>query len=428
MVKGLLEVKILGRLETIDAMHNAASPVALQTAGLSSDTPSFLSLFSGCGGLDLGFLGNGYRCLGAFDISSAAISTYKHNIGKHIFSHDLSKGLSSFSLDSPDVLLAGSPCQGFSLAGKREVSDPRNELLLVAGTVASQLLPKVVVVENVPGVLSGDHKEYWLKLTATLQSSGYTVEDVRCEASVLGIPQQRGRLLKLAWRSNRTPSLKLTSNVRRTLGDVLSGVEKCSDHNPASFEPQSKQHLIAQRIGQGQKLCNVRSGPRCIHTWNIPEVFGTVTHDEVLVLEWLLKLRRRNRQRDYGDADPVNARALGEAVGMPVYNTLQKLIAKGYIRKVDNLYDLTHTFNGKYRRLELSKPSRTVDTRFGDPRLFLHPTENRGFSVREAARVQGFPDDFEFQGTDREKFVMVGNAVPPPVAAYLAKFIRETLL
>jgi DNA (cytosine-5)-methyltransferase 1 len=95
---------------------------------------------------------------------------------------------------------------------------------------------------------------------------------------------------------------------------------------------------------------------------------------------------------------------------------------------VSGLLDLTHTFNGKYRRLELGRPSLTVDTKFGDPRYFLHPTENRGFSVAEAAAIQGFPDWFVVPGAPRDQFRLLGNAVPPPMAAQIAHFVREALL
>jgi DNA (cytosine-5)-methyltransferase 1 len=69
-----------------------------------------------------------------------------------------------------------------------------------------------------------------------------------------------------------------------------------------------------------------------------------------------------------------------------------------------------------------------VDTKFGDPRYFLHPEEDRAFSVREAARVQGFPDDFEFHGFDKQQYQMVANAVPPPLAESLASYLAKTLI
>jgi DNA (cytosine-5)-methyltransferase 1 len=124
----------------------------------------------------------------------------------------------------------------------------------------------------------------------------------------------------------------------------------------------------------------------------------------------------------------VTARELGAFLGHCIGGTLQALVTKGYVRRLGNAYDLTHTFNGKFRRLLWGQPAPTVDTRFGDPWYFLHPDENRAFTVREAARVQGFPDWFIFHGPERSQYRLIGNAVPPPLAALLGTFIRGTLL
>ena len=90
-------------------------------------------------------------------------------------------------------------------------------------------------------------------------------------------------------------------------------------------------------------------------------------------------------------------------------------------------YDLTNAFNGKFRRLKWDQPAPTVDTRFGQPRYFLHPDEDRGFSVREAARIQGFPDAYKFPSSDSIAFRLIGNAVPPPMANAIALFAMNNL-
>jgi DNA (cytosine-5)-methyltransferase 1 len=112
----------------------------------------------------------------------------------------------------------------------------------------------------------------------------------------------------------------------------------------------------------------------------------------------------------------------------PVTAALKGLIRKGYVRKKGALWDLANTFNGTFRRLEWNKPSHTVDTYFGNPRYFLHPSENRGFTVREAARIQGFPDSFIFFGCEASQYRQVGNAVPPPIARALAATVRRAIL
>ena len=140
------------------------------------------------------------------------------------------------------------------------------------------------------------------------------------------------------------------------------------------------------------------------------------------------KLRRQLRKRELGDADPMLIREISNYCGRDVTPIVKSLHKRGYLRKIGQRYDLAHTFNGKYRRLDWNQLAPAVDTRFGEPRYFLHPDEHRGLSVREAARIQGFPDDFEFAGPRAAQFRMVGNAVPPPLAKQIAIAIRDQLL
>ncbi|MEX1014178.1 MAG: DNA cytosine methyltransferase, partial [Candidatus Paceibacterota bacterium] len=127
--------------------------------------------------------------------------------------------------------------------------------------------------------------------------------------------------------------------------------------------------------------------------------------------------------------DPVDLEVLIDEHGEDVVCHLNNLIQKGYVRhEYPNRYDLRRTFNGKYRRLSMKEPCTTVDTRFGNPIYFLHPEEDRGFTVREAARIQGFPDDFVFDGSLVEMYKMIGNAVPPPLSEIVANIVRNQLL
>jgi DNA (cytosine-5)-methyltransferase 1 len=201
----------------------------------------------------------------------------------------------------------------------------------------------------------------------------------------------------------------------RTRTASATCISRCSD---------SVDGKIAARIGSGQKLTNSRGGESAVHTWNIPEVFGRTNAAERGVLEHVLKTRRTERRRTFGDADPVNRRQLTNKFSV---QEVSSLLRKGYLKDMGRYVDLTHTFNGKYRRQQISMPSRTVDTRYGDPQLFLHPTESRPFTVREAARVQGFPDEFVFSGSTRQQFRMIGNAVPPPVGSAVARLAKSLL-
>ena len=389
---------------------------------------TFASLFAGCGGFDLGFLQAGFRCRAAFDIDALAVEHHRRNLGSPALVCDLATS-PPFSIPGTlDVLLAGPPCQGFSLAGKREADDPRNGLLIRAGQIAVKLSPRVFILENVAGVRSGVHRKYWEALHEIMRVAGYQTRDFLLIGTEWGVPQMRKRCLFVAWRTAATLRSDIHGDVGGVLKNVLANISGVANHAPHYLPAGSRIASIARRIRPGQKLCNVRGGSNSVHTWQIPEVFGRTTKEERRVLNVLMRLRRVHRRRPTGDADPVHIALLRSEFGPNVDAVVDCLVSKGFIRKVGRHFDLAHAFNGKFRRLHLERPSFTVDTRFGDPRYFLHPTEHRGFTVREAARIQGFPDSFCFSGDVRAQYRFVGNAVPPPMARSVATIVRSALL
>ena len=123
---------------------------------LASDSPTDASLFCGCGGFDVGFKNAGFRGLGAFDVSPMATSVFKDDVHARCEVADLeSATITNATVGKPDVVIAGSPCQGFSTPGRNDSTDPRNSLLLRGASIAAKLRPHVIVLENVCGVLSG---------------------------------------------------------------------------------------------------------------------------------------------------------------------------------------------------------------------------------------------------------------------------------
>ncbi|MFU8892689.1 MAG: DNA cytosine methyltransferase [Luteolibacter sp.] len=386
----------------------------------------FVSLFSGCGGFDLGLMNSGFIPLHAYDHCKEAVQHYQKNVCARVEQIDLTQFAPSHS-KAPEVVIAGPPCQGFSTAGKRDVADKRNHLLPLAGRLAADLNPKVIVIENVAAASSGAHRRYWDDVENFLRSKDYRTHTLRADAAELGLAQSRRRLLLFAWNTRRDIDFAIVPVPKVSLADVLSGVEHLPNHDPESLDPCSRDYRIATRIGPGQKLSNVRGGPRSVHTWNIPDVFGTTTAAECRMLEFIMRVRRQQRRRDFGDADPVSVATLKREFKNQTMCLVRSLLAKGYLRRIGAYLDLCHSFNGKYRRFQWDNKACTVDTRFGEAQLFLHPNEHRPFTIREAARIQGFPDDYEFDCAKRAAFRLIGNAVPPPMGSMAAKFTRELL-
>ncbi len=387
-----------------------------------------MSLFCGCGGFDLGFIQAGFKSVGAFDIDPVAVETHRLNLDCGAVVQDLRSEWDFLSaLGGTDVVIAGTPCQGFSTAGKRRFDDPRNHLLIIAGEIALRIKPKIFIAENVRGVISGQHKQYWERLDALFRSNGYKTRDLLLNSEQIGLAQTRKRMVKVAWATLKEWKPIDFMKTGRDLKDALDNIENAPNHEIRLLHPKSELAVIAKKIKPGQKLSNVRGGPRSVHTWDIPEVYGEITNSERRVLEIVLRLRRRLRLRPIGDADPVLALDITKEMGRSSRREIASLLRKGYIRRMEHRYDLTNAFNGKFRRLRWDKPSPTVDTRFTNPRYFLHPDEIRGFTIREAARIQGFPDSFLFTGKEKDQCCLIGNAVPPPLGKWLAESVKRLL-
>ncbi len=294
-------------------------------------------------------------------------------------------------LKSVDIILAGPPCQGFSTAGRNDPDDERNLHLQRVAQLVSRSRARVVVVENVRGLLGEKHSTHLQRLFGILRESGFTVTCRLFDLSDYGVAQTRRRVIILGTRGVEPISFDRIPKVNmRTLKDAIGDLP-LNSNGKETRRLTDRDRQIAVHIGPGQRLSNVRQGPRSVHTWSIPEVFGRVTEHERRVLEAMSRMRRRERRRKIGDADPIRAAQITEHLRTDSHPILCALADRGFVRRVEDRFDLTHTFNGKYKRLEWDKCAPTVDTRFVEPRYFLHPEECRGFSIREMAALQELP-------------------------------------
>lgn len=350
-----------------------------------------LDLFCGAGGLSRGFLDAGFEVILGVDFDDAALKTFEQNHGKakamklDLFNHENIQQIVDFvNLENKevDVLVGGPPCQGFSLAGKREEDDQRNALYLAMVKTAALLKPKVVVLENVPSILSLYNGSGKKRIFRDFESLGYKMSVKVLYAPDYGIPQIRKRAIFVG---------------------VLDGVKEFEYPKPILNEDSY--------ITSFQAISD------------LPSLINDTDFD-------------LNKTRQYMTEPTSNYQRLMRKKSKEVYNHYpinhhQKTIDN--IAKVPdggNYKDLPpedakkFKYNESLHRYSSSKPSLTIDT---GHRTHFHYKYNRIPTVRENARLQSFPDDFVFYGSKIQQYKQVGNAVPPLLGKAVATKILEVL-
>ena len=436
---------------------------------MSKNAPSVVSLFVGCGGLDLGFKQEGFDLVYSCDNDPAAISVYKRNVDSRAYVRDVKTGLFQSDINDIgkcDVVLGGFPCQGFSKAGPKKENDDRNLLYLEMKSAIDVLRPKIFIAENVDGLSQNFKGKFLEKIVSDFEKIGYGVKYRILNAVNYGVSQFRRRIffvgirddfdhLDFQWptethfstnRNGESHALKYSdlldsfefgnkadaSTIRDAIYDIREIDFKIPDHRVTN-KWNSDSDKIMSYIGEGQKLCNVRFAGSSVYTWQIPEVFGYVDETDVKILETIAKNRRHKKYGNIPNGNPLPESIIQDLGGFgEIKNRLIKLLQSGYLKEKNNGYDLKGAMfcSGIFKRPKWNEPCPTVLTNFHNPRYFLHPERNTPFSLRECARLQGFPDDFLFTETNDIKeliagYRLVGNAVAPPVARVLAVSVKK---
>lgn len=437
----------------------------------TTQRPTVVSLFCGCGGLDLGFHEADFDIVYAADNDDAAISVYKRNIDSNAYVKDVCSAefhSDLGQLPSVDVVLGGFPCQGFSKAGPKRQADERNFLYLEMKAAVAMLRPKVFIAENVDGLGQNFGGSYLRAIVDDFSQVGYRMEWRLVDAVAFGVPQHRRRILFVGVRNDQAgfpwpvteyglprrngesqishstsdlfeegPSqraLLAAMTIRDAIGD-LPELGQIPDHLVTNKWP-SGYASIFKAIAPGQKLCNVRHADSSVYTWNIPEYFGAISQNQQAILETIAKYRRHKKYGDIPNGNPLPPDEIASLMGVTEVpqSDMKTLSSLGYIKELDGKFDLKGAMfcSGLFKRPSWDLPSPTVLTNFHNPRYFLHPEEDRPFSLRECARLQGFPDEFLITADQTEVsledgYRLIGNAVPPPMSRVLAKAVAKAL-
>ena len=344
-------------------------------------------LFAGAGGLSLGAKAAGISVYCAVELDPSAAATFALNHpDTKVLNFDV-RSLDSSSLeivDGPKILFGGPPCQGFSTSNQknRTIENEKNwlfkEFLRCVGIVD----PLVVVFENVAGIVHTADGYFAETLASRLEEMGYVVTSGLENATTCGVPQRRTRFICVGCKTkklefkNRSNSIKEIS-VHDAIHDLPS--LKVGDTRSVSPYKSSARSKFARVMRNGLSECSGH-----IVTKNGGHIVERYTHI------------------------PPG----GNWSDIP-------------IELMSNYKDVSRCHTGIYRRLDPSAPSVVL----GNFRknMLIHPTENRGLSIREAARLQSFPDDYEFYGSIGKQQQQVGNAVPPLMAKSIFSKIQESL-
>lgn len=397
--------------------------------GRGEAIPSFIDLFCGCGGFTLGMLRAGFDCAAAIDFDDNAISTLQTNLPSlpNILRRDLTKFRPSelaqlIGRDRIDVIVGGPPCQGFSTArqvdganhGARLTDDPRRHLYREFLKYVDFFQPSVFVIENVLGIRQAADGEYFTRVQHEARTlgrkqgrAGYRVHAQIEDAAALGVPQKRRRQLIIGVRADVPgyiiPELAPapTAVVPTTLGDAIGDLPVLragSGLNQSEYDPVRRaNHLSATSKAARNYLFKVLEIERAAKLTN----HVARPHSD-------RDLRDFARLRE-GETSAVAMRERGVKFEFP--------------------YDKS-SFKDRYTRQSRKGQCSTIVAHLSkDGLMFIHPTQNRSITPREAARIQSFPDWFLFPDARTHAFRMIGNAVPPLVAESvgmaIARFLRE---
>ena len=414
----------------------------------------FVDLFSGCGGLSLGLSLAGLHGQFAIEHDPMAFETFSSNflgerqvpIGEFSWPswlkqepwsiHDLLSQHSSELCQLQgeiDVLAGGPPCQGFSFAGRRDEADPRNLLFKKYVKVVKAIQPSAIILENVPGMkvshsatdldaLTGGlkkSKSYYLKLKESLERIGYNVHGQIVDASRFGVPQRRSRLIVIGLRNDL--ALRLKGGVMR----VFELLEKAR-------ETQLREFGLPSTISASDAISDLEVSTRALQACVDPSSargFEEVAYQGPGTLFQRLMHKDRSKQagmdsmRMARHRDDVKDRFTRILAECPRGVRMNDANREHYGLKKHRIYPMSST-----------EPAPTITTLPDD---VLHYSEPRILTVRECARLQTFPDWFEFKGKyttgghrrtkECPRYTQVGNAVPPYLARAIGLAIQTAL-
>lgn len=398
---------------------------SIQEVEKAREAFTLVDLFCGAGGLSLGFKQCGFKTVLVNDFERLCIETYTYNhpeiSTERVVCGDIRKiadKIKTYVPEEVDVVIGGPPCQGFSSANKhhRVIDDPRNELYKYFVKAVEQLAPKVVVMENVKGMLkvanqvAEDYENIRVRKEDKVYS--YKVAYSVLRSSDFSVAQSRERLIYIALRSDIAEIKNITPN---GIFDTIAKNNAENKQYNLSDALEGLRNLVApHKMGVGE-VDTEESGRKIDvnpYKGNENGYLRLINQDRVFPLVFNHKARYCSdvNQEIYSRMRP------GDDATDP---------------KIADIMPYAHRndkFKDKYFRLHGDRPCRTITAHLrSDCHSHIHPYEDRAITPREAARVQSFPDDYLFLGPYLKTYIQIGNAVPVVMARGIAEIIKSVL-
>lgn len=405
----------------------------------------FIDLFAGAGGLSEGFIRAGFNPIAHVEMNKDACDTIKtrtafhylkennrvneyndylkgkitrddlwSRIPSHLIKSVINKEISPETLPSifeiidnelgkkkVDLVIGGPPCQAYSIAGRARdpkgmVDDPRNHLYKYYVEFLIRYNPKMFVFENVPGILSANNGQYLEQIFKAVKDAGYDLDKKVLNAKNFGVLQDRKRVIIIGWKQDlnlKYPSFEDKVNQYEVLKDLFSDLPKIKsgqgEWRASKYSKKTTPYLDTSKIRNG--LDFVTQHISRFNNENDLEIY------RIAVEKWVNEGKRLN------------------------YAELPERLIK---------HNNTKSFTNRFQVVNHKGVSHTVVAHIcADGHYYIHPdlNQNRSISVREAARIQSFPDDYFFESSRTTAYKQIGNAVPVLMAEGIANKIKEMM-
>lgn len=371
----------------------------------------FIDLFCGAGGLSVGFEQEGFRPVVAVDNNEAAVRTYRFNrpwlTADNVINEDIRHIVGKSVFPHVPLVVGGPPCQGFSIVNMhKKENDERNELYKFYVHTVDQVKPVVFLMENVEGIL-----QIIENIREDFAEIGYVVcNPLLLNTKEFGFPQSRRRAFIMG-----------ISAEYASIKDDLFGIFTRTIDSFRSSQPFTLWDAISDLPALSAKtLKNSTNVENMVWGYTYGPFRQVNTQYARLVNRGLpSELPLLNHRSKYNNDRDIQ-----------IYQTLkpgEKSDAES-IQDINPYKNRSDIFRDKFDKLSADEPCKTITAHmYYDCNMYIHPTQARGLTPREAARVQGFPDDYLFLGSPNEWYRQIGNAVSPLMARVLAKALKNVL-